>query len=301
MRIFTSGLLCVFAASANLQAYDFSAADDLFTNRGEGPPTAALATQAYTTALGQTSGEDKIYAAVQIGRLALLQGVMYEKKIPVDVRKKTLDACLDAMDAIKSPRQEYYYFALSCIGARGKLATNLIERFIYARKMSAIQTDALKSTQDTDSRYVGGFEAGGILRVLAAVRGNPQARAVGLYNPEEALQFANAAVAARGGNYRPFKDFVSGQTYWDNHYYLGQATVALALEKSNKELVLQGRQKMLSTLSVIQEMEDDESLSLDRKPEVTYYRTMMQKLADQVFICTQQEAWTACLKKAMEE
>jgi hypothetical protein len=301
MRVFASGLLCVFAASASLQAYDFSAADGLFADRGAGPQSAALATQAYMEALGQTSGEEKIYAAVQIGRLASLQGVMYEGQIPLDVRKKVLESCIDSMNTIKSSRQEYYYFSLTCIGARGKLASNLFDKFHYARMLSGMEAAALKSTQDVNGRYVGGFEAGGILRVMAAVYGNPQAHAVGLYNPQKAFDFASAAVESGGGTYPPFKEFLSGKTYWDNYYYLGQAMVSLALKTENRGLVIQGAQKLLSTLDVIQEKEDDLSLSKERQPEVAYYRTMMQKLADQVDICLKATDWISCLKKAMGE
>ena len=301
MRIFAPGLLCVCAFSANLLAFDFSAADRLFKVRGTGPQAAALASQAYTEALAHTSGEEKIYAAVQIGRLSLLQGVIYEAQIPIESRKKALESCIDSMESIKGTRQEYYYFALSCIGARGKLASNLIDKFIYARKMSALEAAALKSTRDGDGRNIGGFEAGGIFRVMAALRGNPQARAVGLYKPEEAIQFANIALASKGGFYPPFTEFLSGQTYWDNHYYLGQAMIALALEKEDKGLALQGRQKMLSTLSTMQDLEDEGALSLERQPEMAFYRSLMAHLSNQVKNCMDQSAWASCLKIAMGE
>ncbi len=305
MRTFALGLLGVCALSASLQAsppasYEFAPEDALFARRGESPEAAALATKAYQNALGQTVGEDKIYAAVQIGRLALLQGVIYEEKIPVEVRRKILESCIDSIDTIKGNRQEYYYFYLSCVGARGKIASNLIDKFLYARKMSNIQTAALKSTQDANGTYIGGFEAGGILRVMAAVRGNQQARAVGLYNPEEALQFATAAVASTGRYYAPFKEFISGQTYWDNYFYVGQAMASLAIEKEDKNLILQARQKMLSTLSVIQDLEDEGTLSTERQPEVSYYRTLMKRLIDETTACVNQSAWVSCLKKAME-
>jgi hypothetical protein len=286
-------------ATAGLQAgFDFTAADALFADRGKGPAEATEAWSAYRVAVKQSvEEEDRVYAVTQVGRLSLLLGSLMENNvIPVEKRRDILETCIDATKTIESTkRQEYYYVALSCIGVRGKIASNLIDKFIYARKVSAIQDAALASLKGKDA-----FEAGGIYRVLAAIRGNPQAKIVGLYNPEEGLAFAQAAIATQAKVYRPFTEPLSGETYWDNYLYLGQAFIALGVDKKDKTIVQQGQQKLLGTLSLLQEYEDDGVLSSERAPEVNAYRELMNKLAKVVGNCLVKSEWGSCITDAME-
>ena len=122
---------------------------------------------------------------------------------------------------------------MTCIAFRGKLA-NFMGRVKYGLMMRSIQDDALKATTSKTGKLEAGVEAGGILRTLSAIRGNRK-KALGLYDPNEALSFIQIALKAPAKNVRPYPAPLSGSDYYENSYYLAQAHIALGLEDSQKD------------------------------------------------------------------
>lgn len=287
-------------------SYDFSSADGLFANRYKGATdqekfeSATSARKAYETALnsGQLDGEGKIYAVSQMGRLDLLRAAMLDG-VDKKTRRTALESCIDMVEQIASTgRQEYHYFKIACIALRGKIADGMIDRAKYGLKMKFAQDAALKATQ-VDGRYVGGYEAGGILRIMAAVRGNRKAKPLGLYNPKEGLEFAKAALATSKSTYRPFTHEYSGKDYYENYYYYGQAMVSLGLETEDQETVKKGAELLTKIGNLVREKEA--SLPSERKPERDYYVKLMFELNDQVQRCVDRSNWASCLQNELEK
>lgn len=287
-------------------AYDFTNADALFAKRSEGSTdqerleSAKAARRAYDSLInsGELSSEDKIYAASQIGRLDLYRAAMLDG-LDVKLRRAMLEECMDSIEKIADTgRQEYHYYKIACIAMRGKIADGLMDRAKYGFKMKYAQDHALKSTQ-VDGRNVGGYEAGGILRILAAVRGNIKAKALGLYNPAEGLEFAKAAIATAKTTYRPFTTEYSGKDFYENYYYYGQAMISVGMENKDVASVKKGAEVVQQISALIKQKEA--TLPTERKPERDHYMKIMDQLVGQVNKCVNESAWSDCLQKEFSE
>jgi hypothetical protein len=226
-----------------------------------------------------------------VGRLDLYRGGMLEG-VPKEERRKALESCIEAMDLEEDAffdTEPYYYFKIGCIGSRGNIATGLLDRANYGIKMKHLQKVALET-----AKQGGEFEGGGIYRVFAAVRGNPKADALGLYNPAEGVIFANRAMATSANEeLRPWTQPYAGAEYLENIYYAHFARVALALKEKDRAKV-EGIEKELqkSLESFVSKME--------RVPEETYYRRSSGQLLDLMKGCLPQRDWLECIRQGME-
>ena len=305
----SKSLLCLALGAITCQtaqAYNFTRANQQFSKRMEGSTdqekfaSATAARSLYDAALrdGSLTQEEKIFAVSQIGRLDLVRAG-FLPGIGKKERRKALEACIQATDHISNTgRQEYYYYYVACVALRGKLADGFIDRAKYGLKMKNVQNAALSSTKVNGS-YVGGYEAGGILRIMSALRGNRKAKPLGLYNPQEGVDFAKIALTTRRDTYPPFTSQYSGKDYYENHFYFGQAVIALGLDKKDKATVQKGATLLTQKADHIDQ--NGESMPSERKPERDHYAKRMRELAAQVKNCAVRSDWADCLTKELEK
>ncbi len=113
-----------------------------------------------------------------------------------ETRKKIFnDAWKTAVELIPAAAREtspvYYYFKASAIAYEAEVS-NVLQRLVLLPQLN----DALAKGLAVEGGAT--YEGGGLLRVKAAVKGNPEAKGLpgGLYNPEEALKLVDQAIAS---------------------------------------------------------------------------------------------------------
>lgn len=183
------------------KAVDFSQADALFAQRAEGREKVQAARAAYQNLAAQSAkgSSDLIRATEYIARSYLYELNAYldlnveaqrkeRKQLAADCWRKALETINPTNLGFQSP--VYWYFRANCISREAEVSTAL-ERL----------TNLSKLTESFDKGLAapGGdiYEGGGVMRVKAAVKANPEAKGIpgGLYNPEEALKLIDAAIA----------------------------------------------------------------------------------------------------------
>jgi hypothetical protein len=123
------------------------------------------------------------------GTVAVGSGKSTRKAIFNECWEKAVEVISPANLGYESP--VYYYFRSTCLAYEAE-ASNVVQRLgLLPRLLSA-----LSSGLETNGGRT--YEGGGILRVKAGVKGNPEAKGLpgGLYNPEEALVLINEATEA---------------------------------------------------------------------------------------------------------
>ena len=278
----------------------FDRADELFFQRNKGYEASTQARKEYEKTLQKNlTTEDKVYAVVQMARLDIYRGSMIPSASQSQ-KEDALEACIDTIELIANTNsQEYHYNRLVCIGSRGKIASTL-GRIKWANKMRIAQGPALESTK-INGVYVGGFESGGILRAMSALRGNRKAKLLGLYNAQEALEFAQVALASEGSVYRPFPDHMSGHDFYENFYYLAQAKVAVGIEDEKLASVKEGKDVLVDTINTLSELEEAGELPKGREPETKHYKGLMQELQSNIQACEGQSNWRSCLISKLDD
>lgn len=282
-------------------------ADALFFRRGEGSSDDAKfasgtrAYQAYERLYnsGTLSQEDRTYAWVQMRRLDIYRGGMLDDADKTG-RETVLETCASEAEhmAKQDPKnQTVQYFRVSCIAIRGKLAS-FLGRVKWALKLRGAQNEALASTT-VGGELVGGFEGGGILRVMSAVRGNPKAASVGLYNPEEGVDYARRSLASPVATSRPFEQPMTGEDFYENYFYFAQALSSFGIQRKDFSLENEAREKLVATMELMDELGDD--LPKGRGPEHTYYYGLMKKLKGYIDECEGTSSWHQCLSKKYED
>ncbi|MBI2603382.1 MAG: hypothetical protein HYW48_10035 [Deltaproteobacteria bacterium] len=305
LKVVMMGLGLSFAGWA--LANSIEEADQLFFKRGEGSndnEKFASSTRAYKAyeklyRSASLSQEDRSYAWIQMRRLDVARGGMLEGATQKD-REEVLETCVEEAEkltSVNSKNQTAQYFRVSCAAIRGKLA-GLLGRVKWALKLRGAQADALASTT-VNGELVGGFEGGGILRVMSAVRGNPKARTLGLYNPEEGVDYAKRSLASPATMSRPFEKPLTGEDFYENHFYLAQAISSLGIQKNDFSLVNEAREKIVATMELMDEL--GEELPKGREPEHEYYYGMMKKLKGYIDECEASSSWATCLSKKYDD
>jgi len=294
-RILAACTLTLGLTAASLTAAaDFSSADALFRQRAESYEKATQAHDAYEAMLASLQGEDLIYAVSQMARLDIYRGGMNQGVANAD-KKAAFDHCMRDTAKIKSTgRQEYYYFYLACMGFRGKLGTDL-ERLNYGVKLRRIQPAALDASRNSSGQLLGGFEGGGILRVLSAVRANPMAKPLGLYDPQEALDFVKLALQSPERSYKPFPNPMRGEDFYENYFYEAQAKVSLGIKDGDDQPVRAASRLLDATISRLDDLEAIDELPAGREPETMFYKQLMRQLRADIDQCLQANDWVPCL------
>lgn len=248
------------------------------------------------------TADEKVYAVAQASRLDLFYGMLlpqtnYGKDISTDARKKSLENCLKRVDTIKNSKSAQYYYAwAACNAARGKLSTSTLEKLRYAAPLKLYGSDALKVAEKAE----GAFEGGGIYRIFAAIKANPAAEAVGLFDPVEAMAYATKALKSPTVDYPPFTTPLSGEDYYENYYYLTQAKVSKAIQaddqKASKSLAEQAVAELGEVVEELKVMDATSGLG-ERAPELKVYLEIMQNYSKSASSCLKGDTWASCLKK----
>ena len=272
----------------------FETEDSLYSKRGLGFSYATKAREAYKARLTDSlTSDEKIYVVSQMARLDIYRGAMTDG-VSLEAQKKVFQECVDTVNLIKeSKSQEFYYFHISCVAFRGKLSS-AVGRIKWAFMLKNAQKAALESVKEGV-----GYEGGGILRVLSAVRGNRKAKPLGLYDPLEALEFSQKALATPSINIPPYPLPLSGKDYHENYYYVGQAQMALGVEENNKEKVKKGLEIIEQAIIRLDELDDLDELPRGREPETNYYRGLMATMKTKATKCLVEQTWKTCLIEAL--
>lgn len=237
--------------------------------------------------------DEKIECARYIGRLDILRGGLLPEfenlNISVDDQKAAMDDCLAISGEIEETNSpEYHYFYTACLGFRGKLE-GLMGRIKYGLMARSARGPALEVAQNG-----GSFEGAGIYRVMSALAGNRMAKPLGLYDSESALQYANFALATPEQPLPPFAGLYSGDSFYENHYYLGQSKIAAGVDQNNKALAEEGNELLASKIEEIDLFNEIDELG-ERKIESLAYQQLMIKLKAKADNCFAGSDWNQCL------
>lgn len=244
---------------------------------------------------GSLTPEEKIFAVTQMARLDIYRGgLMVElRNVSEEEQKQAMDECLRDIEEIASANSaEYHYFKIACLGFRGKLES-FMGRVKYGLMMKRAQGPALQVAENG-----GSFEGGGIYRVLSALRGNRKAQPLGLYDSNEALEYANQALRTPAVLYPPFTQAYSGNDYMENHYYKAQAQIASGIDHGNIESVRAGDMTLQLAIRKIEVLSRINKLG-ERAPEALAYQKLMQTLKGYVDACIGGAEWKACLAEKL--
>lgn len=195
----------------------FVAADALYALRDQGEDgglaNTLAARQAYQSIAKSATQADLVRAVEGVARTYYFQGEVLIGKT-TDAEKKARKALFNecwktALEPI-SPKNlgysspVYYYFRASCIAHEAEVSS-VLERLAFLIPLNSTYDEGIKvAGADT-------FEGGGLDRVKAAVRGNPEAKGLpGVYDPKDALALVEKAIASQGD--------VPGEFFCENFY-----------------------------------------------------------------------------------
>ena len=293
-------LVSTFCFTTQAMGYDFSTADSLFKQRGESLDAARQAYDIYADAVATTTGEDQEYAAGQLGRSAVFIGHI-SSEVDNEGKKEILERCVKDLEPAESlGSQQFYYYYISCSAFRGRLA-NLAGRIFWATKIIRVQEAALDATR-VSGELRGGFEGGGILRVMSAVRGNRIAKPLGLFNIEEAIQFGRLALQAPARPDRALPESLSGLDYFENYYFLAQALAVNSLENDDLSSLEESFDVLDQALAEIETRRGAGTLPQGRNPEMAFYEASITRMLDAVDTCLAAEGdWKPCVEGALKK
>lgn len=192
---------CVLGLSTFAAAADFTTADSLFAKRDQGRAAVQEARAAYNAIVAQGAKDTDLVRAVEgVARTYLYEGgylLSLDKPEERAERKKVFNTCWTKEVEAISPAKlgysspAYWYLRASCLAQEAQVSS-VLERLANLPKLNDALDKGLASS--------GGdaYEGGGLLRVKAAVKGNPEAKGLpgGLFNPEEALKLIDRAIAS---------------------------------------------------------------------------------------------------------
>jgi hypothetical protein len=156
-----TAVAAVFSVSS-AHAYDFTQADELFSQREGNLAKIAEARAGYVAALGQTSGVEKVYAVDQIVRLDYYEIQISEQK---QRQMELADSCRKTLKDQISPAQvgetpNFYYWNAVCLASWAK-ANGPLQSLIHVNELLKYIDDGAKIDPT--------FEGGGFARVGSVV------------------------------------------------------------------------------------------------------------------------------------
>jgi hypothetical protein len=220
--------LTIVGYASSASSADFSQADQLFARRGESQSATVVARAAYENLLPELNTRELVYAVSRMAQLDVFFGERFYAKEQKAERRAHYGRCADELmpkilPSIAGETPEYYYWRGACLALLAESSTTL-QRVLRVPLMKEL----IAGGEGLDTRYYGG----GIFRVFAGIASNPDARAVGLYNPQLALTKLNTAI-----DLEPYPgESLAGKDYYSNYRYkvetlieLGQKAEALAV------------------------------------------------------------------------
>ncbi len=203
------------ALSTHAWAVDFSEADAKFALRDQSRQATLEARAAYLGLANQgAKNSDLVRAAEGYLRTYAFEGTHYTPVASAKAERKAIfrecwEKAAEMIDetnlGFKSP--VYYYFRAACIAYEAEVST-VLERLTLLPKLNKTLADGLEIAGAKT------YEGGGLLRVKAAVKGNPEAKGLpgGLYNPTEALNLINEALETEA-----YPDNLEGKLFCENY------------------------------------------------------------------------------------
>ena len=282
-------------------------ADKLFAQRNDGSNDeerfahSASALSAYKALYNETRD---LYYFEQMGRLSVWMGGVLNN-VELDKRKKVLSDCIETSEELAhhSDRQEPHYFYIGCVAAKGKIS-DFGERVLLGIRLRKAAPKALETTK-VDGHYQGGYEGGGIHRVLGGVHSNFKAKALLLFDPEKGVEYTSIAIETPERIVRPFPNPLSGADYFENFYYNAQGTLALGVDRKNREKIEEARGTLEASINAINERakpideKGTNNLPKGREPETLAYKDMMQSLLNTIDECDKSSDVFDCLYKKL--
>jgi hypothetical protein len=213
------------------QAVDFSQADALFAERDAGREKVQAARAAYQSLAAQSAkgSTDLIRATEYIARSYLYEINAYldlnndadrkeRKALSAECWRKALETINPTNLGFQSP--VYWYFRANCITREAEVS-NAIERLANLAKLNEAFDKGLATPGGEN------YEGGGVKRVKAAVKANPEAKGIpgGLYNPEEALKLIDSAIESEA-----YPDNAPGNLFCEN--YRRKVSVLIELKRN---------------------------------------------------------------------
>lgn len=158
-------LVLTVALTGSAFAVDFGAADALFSQRENSLTNIAQARTIYQQALRQSSGDDLVYAADHLGKLAYYEGELLTDPKNHSRRVEIFQQCQDDMESISPAKlgkkvPAYFYWKATCTALWAKSASS----FSVPGRVGA-----LESAMDEGAKLDGSFAGGGIYRVMGSV------------------------------------------------------------------------------------------------------------------------------------
>ena len=213
---YTIGLLtATLSFSAMADDSSFKKADEFFAEREGNAEATQNARAEYLSIAESAADAELVRAVVGAARTLIYEGEALtgrDSDEDIEARRDIFRSCFKDVMPMISPAKlgfespAYYYFTASCMAYYAEVSGTLEN----LRNIKALN-DALKEGLAIEGGEL--YEGGGLKRVKAAVKSNPKAKPIpgGLYNPEEALELIEDAIAgdAYPGNY-------DGETYCDN-------------------------------------------------------------------------------------
>jgi hypothetical protein len=203
--------------SMSAQAADFTEADAKYALRDTSVAATQEARAAYKAILDQGAKDaDLIRAAEGYLRASIFEGTHFYTTVgDTDraARKKIFNDCWKVGAELVNPTvlgfqsPVYYYFKASCIAYEAEVS-NVIQRLTLLPELNKALEAGLATQGGTT------YEGGGLLRVKAAVKGNPEAKGLpgGLYNPDEALKLVDQALLSEA-----YPGNAEGALYCENY------------------------------------------------------------------------------------
>ncbi len=227
-------------SNSQAMAVDFSEADALFAQRAESREKVQAARAAYQGLAAQSAkgSIDLIRAHEYIARSYLYEMNRY-LNISVEAEKKERKALaaecwrtsLEPINPTNLGFQSpvYWYFRANCLTREAEVS-NAIERLFNLSKLNEAFDKGLAAP--------GGdiYEGGGVKRVKAAVKANPEAKGIpgGLYNPDEALKLIDSAIESEA-----YPDNAPGNLFCENYRRKVSVLIELKLNAEAKALAEQ--------------------------------------------------------------
>ena len=174
----------------------------------------------------KSSGDDKLKAASYALKLYIFEGdYLYEKEgVDKKARYRLFSQCLDWIDFLSPERigrkTQVYYMGVNACRA-WKVEVGGVPDALSLPKYFGGAMDTLYRGLELGGEYLGG----GLYRSGAAVMVNPGTKIIGLYKPEEALKFMQAALAA--GKDPLDENSHLGEDYCENYLYKIKALIEL--------------------------------------------------------------------------
>jgi hypothetical protein len=262
-------------ASAN---GDFDQADQLFAERAQGEATVLQAQAAYKKLLSKSQGADQLYAASQIARLSYYHGEVLTSRSEKDKRVSIFKSCADDIEIISPKKygqetEAYYNWKLTCVTLwmeSGRGLTSSQYRAV-GNDLKTLIKKSLEFTTNDNGDYVGTYEGGAIARYVAAIYSNPNARAIGLYKPREALILINAATEADYHDSRAYPEPLSGEDYAENSFVMVKV---LRENKKNSEAT----EYLNDAIEGLEDQQDSDELPVGRESEALHQLARLKTL-----------------------